>query len=348
MIKIWTMSLLLFAAPLAHAEDPDINWGKTLYTENCSGCHGFEGKGGTGVPIGLPGFINQVDDQYLGNTIRLGRQGRVMPSFSHLSQDQNHAIVAYMRSWTGVKAPHYSQKPIKGDPEKGSALFAKYCAGCHGANGEGGHGTGVTYSRPRELPIIAPALNNGGFLGSASDELIKHTIRYGREGTPMPAFRHNRELKSSDFNNLVSFIRQLKPVSPTEDLGNEPAYIVRESGSSFETTVENVKNAVASANMVLIRVQNIEDRLFSPKQVNNKQKIVYSCGFNFLYEAMKVDSRVGLFLPCRITIMQEEDKVRLYAMNPKRLSIYFNNDELQKLCGQMYDIYVSVLDEATM
>lgn len=346
MIRIWTV-LLLFSAPWVQAADPDTNWGKTLYTENCSACHGFEGKGGTGVPIGLPGFINQVDDLYLSNTIRLGRPGRVMPAFGHLSQEQNQAIVAYMRSWTGVKAPRYSQVPINGDPQKGSVLFGKHCAGCHGANGEGGHGTGVTYSRPRELPVIAPALNNSGFLASASDALIKNTIRYGREGTPMPAFRHNKELKSADFNHLVSFLRQMDPVAQ-EDVSNEPAYIVRESGSSFEATVENVKSAIASANMVLIRVQNIEDRLFAPKQVNEKQKIVYSCGFNFLYEAMKIDSRVGLFLPCRITIMQEQDKVRVYAMNPKRLSIYFNNNELQKLCGQMYDVYVSVLDEATM
>ncbi len=100
--------------------------------------------------------------------------------------------------------------------------------------------------------------------------------------------------------------------------------------------------------MRLIRVQNVEDRLFPQDKVNTRQKIVYACGFNFLYEAMKVDSRVGLFLPCRITIMEHAGKIKIYAMNPKRLAVFFNNDELEKLCDRMYDTYVDLLEEATI
>ena len=44
------------------------------------------------------------------------------------------------------------------------------------AGSGGGKGTGVTFSRKRDLPVIAPALNNVGFLASASDNMIKDTI----------------------------------------------------------------------------------------------------------------------------------------------------------------------------
>jgi cytochrome c oxidase cbb3-type subunit 3 len=100
--------------------------------------------------------------------------------------------------------------------------------------------------------------------------------------------------------------------------------------------------------MRLIRVQNVEDRLFSPPLVNQKQKIVYGCGFAFLNEALKIDSRVGLFLPCRVTVIEHQGKVKLYTINPTRLSAYFNNAELDQLCIQMRDIYTDVLDEAIM
>jgi cytochrome c oxidase cbb3-type subunit 3 len=47
----------------------------------------------------------------------------------------------------------------------------------------------VTFSRRRDLPFIAPTLNNAGFLATASDDMIRHTLRHGREGTPMRYFK---------------------------------------------------------------------------------------------------------------------------------------------------------------
>lgn len=331
----------------ADTDSQDISWGRRLYDENCSACHGTNGKGGVGVPLGLPAFINQVDDDFLMKTIRLGRPGRIMPAFDTLNNEQTSAIVKYMRSWTGKHGPRYSSKTISGNPEHGAKLFIKHCASCHGSNGEGGHGTGVTYSRPRSLPIIAPALNNSGFLAAASDAMIKHTISYGRKQTPMPAFLDSNALSEGDINNIVSHIRSFKPAA-AKITADEPAYIMRESPYSFEETLSNVKNAIASANMRLIRVQNVEDRLFPPPLVNQTQKIVYGCGFAFLYEALKVDSRIGLFLPCRVTIVEHQGKVKLYTINPTRLSVYFNNAELDQLCEQMRDIYTDVLEEAIM
>ena len=74
---------------------------------------------------------------------------------------------------------------VKGNSEHGKQLFDSHCQHCHGEDGAGGKGTGVTFSRKRDLQIIAPALNNSGFLASASDVMIRDTIIFGREGTPM-------------------------------------------------------------------------------------------------------------------------------------------------------------------
>lgn len=146
--------------------------GARLYAQQCAACHGSQGGGGVGVPLPLPDFLAQVDDNYLRRTIRLGRPGRVMPAFRQLSDAEVEAIVRHIRSWQ-----HGPAKKLPavgpGDPARGAELYARHCAACHGANGEGGHGTGVTFLRPRELPILAPALDNPGFLAAASDALIK-------------------------------------------------------------------------------------------------------------------------------------------------------------------------------
>lgn len=327
-----------------------VDKGRQLFLENCAVCHGNNGNGGVGVPLALPDFINTVDDHYLKETIRNGRPGRIMPSFRILKENQAEAIVAYMRSWSGNPAPVYSPEPVSGNTAKGSAIYQQRCAACHGENGEGGHGTGVTFSRPRDLPVLAPALNNPGFLASASDAMIRETLIKGRKGTPMVSFL-DQGLNAQDINDVVSFIRSFEKQTAAEAMSkaaSEPPFLLRESPNSLEKTVQGVKDAVLSANMRLIRVQHLDQGLVDPDKENTKQVIVYSCGFNFLNEALKVDPRVGLFLPCRVSIIEHKGKVLVMTVNPKRLSAVFNNNELERLCDQMYQTYTDVLEEATL
>jgi cytochrome c oxidase cbb3-type subunit 3 len=337
---------LLALPPVANADEH----GKDLFLENCSVCHGSSGNGGVGVPLALPEFIDNVDDAYLRNTIHHGRPGRIMPSFRNLSESQINAIIAYMRSWTGNKPPVYSADHVVGNAEKGKAIYQQRCSACHGANGEGGQGTGVTFSRPRDLPVLAPSLNNVGFLSSASDSMIRETLIKGRKGTPMASFV-KQGLSKNDINNVVAYVRTFEHepgAKAMKKAAAEPPYLVAESPNSLERTVQNVKDAVLNANMRLIRVQTLDQGLVDADQENKKQVIVYSCGFNFLNEALKVDPRVGLFLPCRVSIVEHKGKVLVMTVNPKRLSAVFNNNELERLCEQMHQTYLDIIEEATL
>ena len=135
--------------------------GAQLFTQHCASCHGSDGKGGTGVPLANKSFQQQVSDHFLFSTIRHGRPGRVMPTFNHLSEKDINAIVAHVRTFTDAKPPKENHQPIKGDIAHGKKLFHDHCAACHGADGKGSKGTGVTFSRPRDLPILAPAFRKG-------------------------------------------------------------------------------------------------------------------------------------------------------------------------------------------
>jgi len=205
-------------------------------------------------------------------------------------------------------------------------------------------------SRPRNAPILAPALNNSGFLASASDALIKKTLMQGREGTPMVSFL-KQGLRERDINDIVSYVRQFEKsgtTAPPVKADVDAAILVQESPYSLTQTVEKVKTAIGAANMRLIRVQHLDQGFVPVKEENPNQVIVYSCDFSFLNEALKVDPRVGLFLPCRVTITQHGSTVRVMAVNPKRLSQIFNNAELNELCDKMYQVYMSILEEAVL
>jgi cytochrome c oxidase cbb3-type subunit 3 len=324
--------------------------GKLLYERNCAACHGSDGDGGVGVPLSLESFLSSVPDQYLQRTIRHGRPGRVMPAFPNLSDAQVDALVAYMRAWSDKPYVQPEKVTISGDAEHGKQIFASHCAQCHGESGTGGKGTGVTFSRKRDFPIIAPALNNPGFLASASDQMIYDTIVFGREGTPMTSMLV-AGLSDQDIKDVVVYIRQLElqqePLEPTNMDELEPAIIV-DSPYGMQETIENLKQAIADQNFTLIRIESLDHGLVAPEQENEKRVMLHFCNFSMLFNSLALDPRVGMFLPCRVTVIERDGKVQLSTINPKRLSYLFNNHELDETCDLMYDLYVTVLEDATL
>lgn len=323
--------------------------GEELYLENCAICHGNQGKGGMGIPLAISSFLDSASNDYLKKTIRLGRPERIMPSFYWMSDTQIEAIIQYISSWRESAAPVWSNMTIKGDVAKGNAIFTTHCASCHGSQGQGGKGSGMRFSRPRDLPITAPALNNQGFLNSVTDEMLQHIITNGRKDTPMPS-ASTLGLKPQDITNLVSFIRSLqkKSISKKPLYHEEPPSIIVDSPYSFDETVENVKRAIAGSNFVHIRDQALTDGFDTKPSASSKQTIIYFCNFSFLYDALKIDPRVGMFLPCRITVTENEGKVQMLSINPKHLSQLFNNNDLDESCTEMFNVYTSILEDASL
>ena len=338
--------LVVFVSAVAGAA-PD---GAELFAKHCAVCHGDKGGGGVGTPLALPSFLDSVDDDFLRKTIRLGRPGRVMPAFARLSDAQLDALVGHIRGWSGESAPEFSSTPVKGDIKHGKELFASHCAGCHGASGEGGHGTGVTFSRRRDLPIIAPALNNAGFLAAATDEMMRHTLIYGREGTPMTSMLV-QGLSEQDIDDVVAYVRSFEnshlPDKDAAPVAHEPVIEI-ESPYTLEETVENLKQSIAGENFLLIRTDYLEHGLVEEGKENRQEVILHFCNFSFLFKALAVDPRVGLFLPCRVTVVERDGKVVVSTLNPLYLSSMFNNAELNEYCREMSQVYQALIEDATL
>lgn len=338
--------LLLVFITSSVAAAPD---GETLYLKHCSACHDHDGRGGVGVPLALPSFLNSVSDEYLKSSIWLGRPGRVMPAFTKLSEAQVNAIVTYIRSWSDAPAIAHDTTTIQGNADNGKKLYARYCAQCHGENGEGGTGTGVTFSRKRDLPIIPPALNNPGFLSSTTDMMIKNTLINGREGTPMTSSLI-AGLSETEVDDLVSYIRSMELNHITDGKDDEilDDAIILDSPYSLEDTIDNLKQAIANQNFTLIRTDFVEHGFVEKGKENKKQVILHFCNFKFLYDALAVDPRIGIFLPCKVTVVEKDGKVQVMTINPMKLSNLFNNDELKRACRELTDIYKTILEDAVL
>ena len=337
-------ALFFFVIAPLHAQQD----GQQLYSTHCSACHGASGHGGVGVPLALPDFQYGVTNDYLEKTIRLGRPGRIMPAFTQLKDDEVKAIIKHIRTWAPGKPFKYSNKRIKGNLKNGELLYDRNCAACHGANGEGGKGTGVTFSRPRDLPIIAPSINNPGFLASAPDMMIKTVLMNGREGTPMLSYL-KLGLSEKDIDDVVAYVRSFENQKHNQDIQEEPEPLISfESPYSLDVTIENIKKAVIGKNFRIIRQQYVNEGLVKAGKENKKQVVIYFCNFSFLYRALAIDPRVGLFLPCRITVVEENGVVTVTSTNPLYMSRFFNNKKLDRLCEEMHEVYLDIVEESTI
>jgi cytochrome c oxidase cbb3-type subunit 3 len=188
-----------------------------LYGQNCSGCHGANGRQGAAQPLNDPLYLAVVSEEALRQTIAKGVPGGLMPAFAesaggHLTDAQIEALVADMRSlwarpheFNGVELPpHTLQEAIAkgsgpGDPQRGAAVYQTYCAQCHGEGGRGGEKAG--------------SLVDPNFLALVSDQSIRTTVITGRPGLKKPDWRSNlpgQPMAPQEISDVVAWLSSLR------------------------------------------------------------------------------------------------------------------------------------------
>lgn len=321
--------------------------GKQLYIQHCAACHSNTGKGGIGLPLSTPSVIESLPNAYIRKTITQGRPGRIMPAFDQLKETDIDAIIDYLRLW-GEQKVSDDMTPIKGNPLLGKVIYQEHCASCHGKNREGNNlGTGVTFSRERTLPIMPPALNNAGFLDAASDEMLRYSILHGRSGTPMPSFKDT--LSDEQINDVVSYIRAAHKQQAKPPVDEDALSLIYDSPLDFDETVDAVRSTISAYNFRTFPDRYVEQGLTDEFTSNKKQVIIRFCNFNQLYDAIRIEPRIGTILPCKITIFETEDgEVKLAAVNIKRYGSLFNNAQLNKALEAISESYQEIIDEVTL
>ncbi|MCH2148878.1 MAG: cytochrome c [Phycisphaerales bacterium] len=173
------------------AEEPelpsDVLAFTTLYTNNCSGCHGANGTFGAARPMNDPLYLSLASDDYLSTITADGVAHTLMPAFSTangggLTPEQIQELLKGMRrNWGGFEiasetptAPALQTK-VPGDAARGRTLFLSHCSACHGNDGTGGAKAG--------------SVVNDSFLALASDQALRSTIICGRRDLGMPDYR---------------------------------------------------------------------------------------------------------------------------------------------------------------
>jgi cytochrome c oxidase cbb3-type subunit III len=177
-----------------------------LYGANCAGCHGAEGTHGPAMALADPLYLTIADDSTLRSTIAKGRPGTAMSAFSQkeggmLTDAQIDSIVRGVRDrWgrtglmAGVTTPPYAST-AHGDVQQGEAVYATFCAPCHGTTESGG---------PKAGSVTNPA-----YLSLMSDQGLRTVVIAGRPDFGAPDWRGNvpgRPMTDQEISDVVAWL----------------------------------------------------------------------------------------------------------------------------------------------
>ncbi len=181
-----------------------------LFSKNCSGCHGAQGKGGAALSITDPIYLAIADDTILRKVITNGIAGTSMPAFAKsaggmLTETQVQVIVRGLREHyakpnvlEGVTAPPYSAAEL-GDSKSGAAVYDSYCASCHGAGGKGGKASSIV---------------DGSFLALLTDQELRTLVIVGRPDFGAPDWRSNipgKPMSAQEISDVVAWLSAQRP-----------------------------------------------------------------------------------------------------------------------------------------
>jgi len=178
---------------------------RTLYDQQCAGCHGRDGRLGAARPLNDAVYLAFVPAERLRHVIAHGVPGTAQPAFAisaggALTDDQIESLAqGLLGAWSrpdalrGEGVPPYAATP--GDPARGSAVFAAACASCHGANGGGG---------PKARSVVDPS-----YLALVSDQHLRTIVIAGRADLGMPDWRGQipgRALSAAEVSDVVAWL----------------------------------------------------------------------------------------------------------------------------------------------
>jgi len=201
--------------PLAVPRPEDVVDFWTLYSQNCSACHGQNGQNGPALDLANAVYQGIVDDASLRKWITSSMPGTEMPAFGEsaggfLTDRQVEALVEGMRrNWaradlSQAQAPPYTTN-LRGDGRSGEQIYKGACLSCH--------------QKPNER------ISNTSYLALMSEQGLRTITIAGRPDLGHPDWRQDRPgqpLTNEDVTNVVAYLTSLRSATPGQPYPRQP------------------------------------------------------------------------------------------------------------------------------
>ncbi len=236
-VVVWVREPGRIANEAERQKARSIERGAVLFGSYCAGCHGLRGEGVAGLtpPLNVEDlWAGRADIQFYGTlhdylylTSAAGHTKFGMPAWADdyggpLRGDQIEDLVRFIMNWQGPQpegvrpeatptpegapAEEVVAPPREADPVNGAALFANWCAACHGPGGDGTN--------------LGPPINRAGVLAK-DDDFLSIITSEGIPGTSMIDFK--KRLTAQEIEDVIAFMRTWEPRQPAAPGEGDPA-----------------------------------------------------------------------------------------------------------------------------
>jgi mono/diheme cytochrome c family protein len=193
---------------------------QALFEGNCRACHAGETNIGASISMRDPLYLAIIPPDVLRKITAEGVSGTTMPGFlkangGELTDEQVDIIVNGILDWgksaqiAKTNLPPYSA--ALGDANRGSEVYNRFCASCHGQNGQ----TGKAGS------ILQP-----DYLRLVSDQYLRSVTIAGRPELGMPNYQNlvpNQPMSDQDIADIVGWLASRRNAANiAQDIGANP------------------------------------------------------------------------------------------------------------------------------
>ena len=209
-------------------------YGRQLYVENCTSCHGTRGEGIVGPALNDKILLEAASDGVLFATIQTGRPNTTMPAWGQayggaLTDEDIEAIVSFIRAFE-PNAPEVIADEFIPSAARGATTFASTCFTCHGENGMG--------VEDEEGNIIL-AINDQKALNANDNDWYQQVIVNGLPASGMPIY--GEVLSDHQVQDLMALIDAWRA---GEDVAPEATVAQMLSSAHFSLSQGDGNNAL--------------------------------------------------------------------------------------------------------
>lgn len=115
---------------------------------------------------------------------------------------------------------------------------------------------------------------------------------------------------------------------------------------NFEAVIQLVTDELKKEGFGVLTEIDVKTTL--KKKINadiNKYKILGACNPHFANEALKVEDKLGVLLPCNIIVQEHEDgEVEVSAVDPIASMGFVKNKSLENIANEVQQKLIKVID----
>lgn len=105
----------------------------------------------------------------------------------------------------------------------------------------------------------------------------------------------------------------------------------------FETVIERVTEALKNEGFGILTEIDVQATLKKKLDIDfKKYRILGACNPPFAYEALKAEDKIGVMLPCNVTVIEQADgKIEVAAVDPIASMQAVNNPKLEPIAEEI-------------